>query len=325
MATVGTIMSGAKNVNNAGSLSKYALFMGGVNVTNAPLQAYDPLRTGYGRLFMLKEPAHLAKLASTDSSNFGLKWKNFKHILEYGNTSVQGISDYSVNFDTMTGGYGGRQVEIPTGINANTDVINVTVYEFSGSPIREMIHMWINNAIDLHTSIAHYGGISLNDLERLQANQSAEMMYVSTDNTGERVEYACLLANVFPGEINLDVFNYNAGEHNLVTTTIPFHCVKYESIQVNKVAQALINKYKVLANSLNFYSGYEVSANDTITARDSSGNLPNGLVDSFPGIYYNPEDGTLVPGTTSINPRNINAGKVQYDAYGNTTWSRKNG
>ena len=321
MATIGTIMSGAKNVHNAGSLSKYALFMGGVNVTNAPLQAYDPLRTGYGRVFMLKEPAHLAYLASKDDT-FKTKWTNFKHILEYGNTSVQGINDYQVNFEAMTGGYGGRQVEIPTGINANTDVININVYEFSGSPVREMIHMWINNAIDLHTSIAHSGGIATSSVERLQANQSAEMMYISTDNTGERVEYACLLANVFPGEINLDVFNYNSGEHNLVQTTIPFHCVKYESIQINKVAQALINKYKVLANSLNFYSGYDVSSAGEITSHTE--NAVTGAADTFPGIYYDPTDGTLKSAAGLSADYNNNASA--YDADGNIiVATRKNG
>ena len=66
----------------------------------------------------------------------------------------------------------------------------------------------------------------------------------------EEIEYACLLANCFPKSINNDAFNYSSGEHNLEELDIEFTCTKYESNQINKVAQALLNKYKILTNSL---------------------------------------------------------------------------
>lgn len=241
-----TIQAGIKS--NDTDMTKYALFMGGTNVINEVLQCYDPLKTGYGRIFMVKKPVFLQETIPN-------KLTKFKHILEYGNTAVQGLGDVSVEFNSIQGGYVGKSFEIPSFASDGTTSFSINVYEFSGSPVREVIHSWVNGATDLLTGLATYNGAD-SSIDRIQANQTAEFIYVSTDNTGEKVEYACLLANCFPRGINTDAFNYTSGEHNLVETNIEFSCTKYESIQINAVAKALINKYKILANSLNFYSGY---------------------------------------------------------------------
>lgn len=260
MATkeIQTIQTGIKT-HDYDELTNYALFMGGLNVTHDVLQNYDPLKTGYGRLFMVRQPVFLQK-------NIPDKLKKFKHILEYGNTAVQGINDVSVQFASITGGYVGKSFEIPTVATDDTNSFTVTCYEFSGSPIREVLHTWINGTTDLLTGLTHYNGDS--EHEKLQANQTAEFIYVSTDNTGENVEYACLFANCFPRSVKNDQFNYTSGEHNLVEYNIEFSCTKYESIQINKVGKSLLDRYKLLANSLNFYSG--ISENDATLGKGSS-------------------------------------------------------
>jgi len=241
----GTTLQSNIKTHNKADLTKYALFLGGTNVAHEVLTCYDPLRTGYGRLFMVRKPVFLA-------SSIGTKLNKFKHILEYGNTQINGLTDVQVNFAQIQGGYNAKSFEIPTSAQDNSTTFTVQVYEFSGSPVREVIHHWINGTTDLLTGLTHYNGDST---AKLQANNTAEFIYVATDNTGEKIEYACFLANCFPGGINTDAFNYNSGEHNLVTTDIEFHCTKYESLQINKVAERLINKFRVLTNSLNFNSG----------------------------------------------------------------------
>lgn len=252
-----TIQSGIKE-HKQNSLKNYALFMGGLNVTHDVLANYDPLKTGYGRLFMVRKPIWLNNYLSGTG-----KFTKFKHILEYGNTAVQGINDVSVQFASITGGYTGKSFEIPTVATDDTNSFTVTCYEFSGSPIREVIHTWINGTTDLLTGLSHYNGQGKNssdtEIKRIQSNQTAEFIYVSTDNTGENVEYACLFANCFPRNIKNDQFNYTSGEHNLVEYNIEFSCTKYESTQINLVGQKLIDKYKLLANSLNFYSGIKTT------------------------------------------------------------------
>lgn len=284
MADQLTIQTGIKGASTS-DMTKYALFMGGTNVTNEVLQCYDPLKTGYARLFMVKRPVFLVDTMKD-------KINRFKHILEYGNTQIGGLSDVQVDFQSITGGYVGKSFEIPSVAQDGTTGFNVTVYEFSGSPVREVIHSWINGTTDLLTGLSHYNGAS-SKIARTQANQTAEFIYVNTDNTGEKIEYACLLANCFPKGINIDAFNYQSGEHRLVETSVEFTCTKYESIQINKVAARLLQKYKILANSLNFYSGYDH-------------NDPDNSLGGNSGLGYNPKTGALEAGytTSTMAPKN---------------------
>lgn len=261
-ANKATIQSNIHNHTDS-NLTKYALFMGGTNVINQVLQCYDPLRTGYGRLFMVRKPVWVDEYFKGDPRK---PMEKFKHILEYGNTAVGGIQDIEVSTNSIQGGYTGKPFEIPSVAQDNTNSLTVTVYEFSGSPVREVLHTWINGTSDILTGLSHYNGIDKDSngrtIKHIQANQTAEFIYVNTDVTGKQVEYACLFANCFPKGINEDVFNYTAGQHELVETQIEFTTTKYESTQINKVAQKLLNKYLVLTNSLNFYSGFDPDATD---------------------------------------------------------------
>jgi hypothetical protein len=275
---INTIQSNIKN-HTGDNLTNYALFMGGLNVTNDVLASYDPLRTGYGRLFMVRKPTFLTE-------NISNKLNKFKHILEYGNTSIQGINDISVNFNSITGGYAGRSFEIPSVATDDTNAFTVTVYEFSGSPVREVIHTWINGTVDILTGLSHYNGDST---PKLQANQTAEFVYVATDATGQNVEYACFLANCFPKNLKNDHWNYSAGEHNLVEYQIEFTCSKYESLQINKLGQALLDRYKIQANSLNFFSGIKTS------------DLGSDKVMGDNGKHYNYKTGKLEDGVATNN------------------------
>ena len=244
------------------SLMEYALFLGGTNVTHDVLEQYDPLKTGYARLFMVRPPMWVN---SYFKDNGSIAFDKFKHILEYGNTAINGLGDITVNTNSIQGGYTGKSFEIPSTASDDTNQFSVQVYEFSGSPVREVIHTWINGSTDILTGFTHYNGmIGVKNKDGAvitanQANQTAEFIYVVTDATGLNIEYCCLFANCFPKGINLDPFNYTSGEHNLVETTIEFTCTKYESPQINRIGKALLNKYKILGNSLNFHSGIKES------------------------------------------------------------------
>lgn len=275
MADGRTIQSDIKNHKN-NNLLNYALFVGGLNVTNEVLANYDPLRTGYGRLFMVRAPKWVEMYIPE-------KMKKFKHILEYGNTAVQGIGDIEVSFNDYTGGYAGKSFSIPSVATDGTQTFTVNCYEFSGSPIREVVHTWVNGTTDLLTGLTHYNG---QDMEALQSNQTAEFVYVSTDVTGKNVEYACFFANCFPSNVRNEQFNYTSGSHELVEYNVEFRCTKYESMQINILGQELLKKYTVLANSLNFFSGIKAS---TIKAQKgthydvTTGTLTNTGVDGSSG------------------------------------------
>lgn len=245
-----TIQTNAHQYNNQ-NIENYSLMMGGLNVTHDVLQQYDPLITGYGRLFMVRKPMFVQKLIPD-------QMKRFKHILEYGNTAVTGFSDVSLDTTDLTGGYAGRTFKIPTVTKDDMTAFNVKTYEFSGSPIRELIYTWINGISDQQSGLAHYGGlIASGKLEYKQANHTAEFIYVVTDRTGMKVEYACMLANCIPTKIMNSQWETTAGEHNHVEYDIEFTCTKYEGADINAKAKQLLENYQILVSSLEFNSGLE--------------------------------------------------------------------
>ena len=132
-------------------LENYALFMGGLNVTNAALKQYDPLKTGFYRLFMIRSPKFLENI-----NEMYPKLRKFKHILEYANTAVTGNTDINVNFSQLQGGYANKSMEIPNIATDDANELTVRVYEFSGSPVREVIQMWVNGVTDIQTGLSTY-------------------------------------------------------------------------------------------------------------------------------------------------------------------------
>lgn len=282
------------------NLTNYALFLGGLNVTHKALQQYDPLRTGFGRIFMIRKPLFLDTLDGMD-----VKLKKFKHILEYGNTGVSGNNNISMQFNTMQGGYTNRSMEIPNIATDDSNELVIKTFEFSGSPMREVIQMWMNGVSDFQSGYAHYYG---SNLPVSQANHTAEFIYVVTDPSGRKVEYAALFANCFPKEVKLDQFNYDAGNHELVQMDIAFTATRYMSPQINYKAMQLIDKYNVLVNSLNFNSGF---------SEDEIGGMP--------GSYYNSSTGEITQKTDRDSTQDILANaykgsdKVE-GAYNPVTW-----
>lgn len=241
-------------------MTRYSLFMGGLNVKSAALEQYSPLKTGYARIFMVKMPPFMENIVPR-------KTKNFRHLLEYGFVGVDGIQNTTLEFEQVTGGYAGRQFDVATVAKDETTEVTVKLYEFQGSPVREYTDLWLTGISDPQTGMGHYHG-ALEDasanLTYSQVNHTAEAIYVQTDPTGRSngVEFACLLSNMMPKTVKKDHFNYEAGQHSLVQTDVQFTCVKYESPQINLIAKALIDKYAVLRDYLEFNSGY--SLNDVV-------------------------------------------------------------
>lgn len=244
-----TLQSNIKQNNK--DLTQYSFFLGGLNAKNEVIEQYSPLKTGYARIFLVKMPAFMKKILPN-------KTKNFKHYVEYGFVGVDGIQNTTLEFEQVTGSYAGRQLDVATVAKDETQEITIKLYEISGSPVREYIDMWITGISDPYTGIGHYHGAIDATMQYSQANHTMEAIYVNTDPTGrsDAIEYACLLTNMIPKSSKRDHYNYEAGQHSVVQVDIPFTCVKYESPQINEIAKALVAKYAILRDYLNFTSGY---------------------------------------------------------------------
>lgn len=270
-AKINTFQSNIKNYGDQDRIKNYSLFLGSVDTTHEALHAYDPLKNGRGRIFFLRMPTFMRKL-------FPNRTAIVRHMFEYGFTKVDGLGDLTLETETMTGGYVGKQVPLPSLSKDDTNQITLGMYEFAGSPIREYIDMWITGISDKETGYSTYHGLcdpnrvrelglsETDVLDYAQYNHTAEAIYVTTDPTGlsKGIEYACLLTNMFPTSSTRSHFNYNSGESNLVQIDVPFACNKYESGKINEIAKLLIDKYQTLKSSVDFNSGY---TSDDIAAR----------------------------------------------------------
>ena len=236
---------------NTKDFSQYSLFMGGLDVTAKNIDQLDPLRGNFARLFILRLPRFMELMDSASA-------KRFKHLIEMGFIGVDGIQNTTMDTEELTGGYAGNRFKIPNVVKDETDSVTIKMYEFSGSPIREFLDTWMTGISDPLTGLAHYHGMISDTCSFKASNHTMEMMYVATDPTGREdgIEYACLFANMMPTEIKKDHFNFEPGNHPAIQIDLPFTATRYESPQINEIAKALITKYKILRDYLNFNSGY---------------------------------------------------------------------
>lgn len=252
MADIKTMQSNLKGYNGD-AMENYSLFLGGLNATHQSLQQYDPLKTGYNRLFILKMPTFMQTILKD-------KTKHFRHLLEYGFTKIDGIGNTTLDTEQLTGGYAGRSFDIGTVAKDETSAITISLYEFAGSPVREYLDMWITGISDPYTGLGHYHGALDMDssIKYAQHNHVMEAIYVATDPTGraDGIEYACLLTNMIPKTVRKDHFNYESGTHSLVQYDCEFTTVKYESPQINSIAKALMARFQTMRDYLDFKSEY---------------------------------------------------------------------
>lgn len=272
---VKTIQDGLKSYK-MDNITDYSLFLGGINATKNALEQYDPLKTGYNRIFFVSMPEFM-KVQFPDQT------KRIRHLMEYGFTSISGIENVTLETETVTGGYTSRSFEVGSTSKDGTNQITLGLYEFSGSPVREYMDAWISGISDPYTGLGHYHGALDRETDPLtysQANHVAEAIYVATDPTGrsDAIEYACLLANMIPKTVKKDHFNYESGRHELVTVDVDFTCTKYESTQINEVARALMSRYQTMRNYIDFKSEYgtdEKASIDITSSHEGSKNIIN--------------------------------------------------
>jgi hypothetical protein len=69
---------------------------------------------------------------------------------------------------------------------------------------------------------------------------------------------------MMPKSVQKSHFDFEAGTHNAVQLDLEFTATRYESPQINEVSAALLNKFKILRDYLNFTSGYSTQDVDAM-------------------------------------------------------------
>jgi hypothetical protein len=245
-----SIQQGIKQ--NTKDFGEYGLWMGGLDVSSKNIDQFDPLRTGYARLFITRTPRFMYKM-DPDAT------KRFKHLVEMGFTRFDGINDKQMETEDITGGYVGAKFQIPSIVRDETDSVTISVYEFSGSPVREFIDTWMTGISDPLTGLSHYHGMISDECPYRASNHTMECILVNTDPTGMNIEHCAMFCNMMPKSVKLSHFNYESGSHPAVLNDLEFTATKYESPQINTIGAALLEKYRILRDYLDFNSGMRTS------------------------------------------------------------------
>lgn len=269
-----TIQSGLKR--NLKDYSNFCYWLNGVDVTDQNLDQFTPYIQGVSRIFMIKKPIFLM-------SNYSKECNNFKSLIETGYTRIDGIQDTNVEFVDFEGGFNGQKFRNVSLASNDTDTITITVYEQTGSPIREFLDLWVTGVRDIKSGIAHYHGAfdtadaAGNVMKYSERNHTAEFIYCVMDPSGRELEYACMFAHAFPTKVPKSHLNYESRNRGNVPIDIEFAVQMYESPAINAMAcyclQNSLVEYNYLKFSPNFagldghgYAGpQQYSTGNTIT------------------------------------------------------------
>lgn len=238
-----TIQSNIKK--NTKNYANFSYFLGGIDDTQQNLDQFTPYIRGVARIFFYTLPYFMEKEYPTES-------ENFRSLLETSFTNVTGIGDISVDFVDFEGGFNGQKFSTVSTAKDDTDTITVSMYEMSGSPIREYLDTWVTGVRDVRSGIAHYHGGIADGIPYSEKNHTGEFIYMNLDPTGLAIEYACMFAHVFPTKVAKGHLDFEHGNRDNVLLDVEFRVSKYESPAINQVAQWYLDNSKVEYNYLAF-------------------------------------------------------------------------
>lgn len=247
-----TIQSGIKS--NTKDYSKFSYWLGGVDVTQQNLDQFTPYIQGVSRIFMYQPPRYMDKMYRNET-------KRFKALVETGYTRIDGISDISVEFVDFEGGFNGDKFSTVSQAKDDTDTLTITIYEQTGSPVREYLDTWVTGTRDIRSGIAHYhGGIQQGTVAYGEKYHTAEYVYTTMDPTAQECEYVCMFAQCFPTKVPKSHLNYEKGNRDNVPLDLEFRTKKYESPAINQVGMWYLDASQVEYNYLNFTPHIQQSA-----------------------------------------------------------------
>ena len=158
-----------------------------------------------------------------------------------------------VSTEDVTGGIAGNSFKQVTNMKDEFDTFTMKVYELQGSPYREAIEYWLTGIRDPKSGWATYHGqIQQDGMTYSAANHSGELIYIATDPSGMKVEYACIVANVIPTKVPKSHLNLTHGEHQMVQMDLEFTGVKYESWWITKKAQEILDAQLTIKHYMSF-------------------------------------------------------------------------
>lgn len=275
-----TLQSGIREYN--GDLSAFTGMRGGLTADIHTLRSLNPETTNRVICCMYRGPYFMMNYLQQDGSMYDTRglFMTYKHMLEYYNTGIQvNFGGRDLAYTPLKGGFAGRQLNIPTQQNAQTNqTITFTVPELVGRPIANFTNMWVDGIADGITGLTTYHGLVAGSeqdkvlkrvfveetngstpvaLEPSPAWEVAEFLIIALDRSGARVEAACAAIGCYPqGKIGQEIYTFsNNGSSQIQNLTLTFNCQLVESAYINDLATRYVKDFAVFGNSYNYNPG----------------------------------------------------------------------
>lgn len=221
----------------------YNLFRGVTDFGN--LAQIDYAETGYQFLVCLEAPIYLQKLAQADVE-FDELLKNYIHIIECEFKGLDGLEN--LTSETLEISDGIRQINmIGKVIEQAATTVTLNGYkERIGSPITKLHDIYLRGIKDGSTEFKTYHGLIESTDPKLHLDPSYEnevfkFLYITTDNTGLRVENAYMLLNAQPTTAHLgDISNGTKGEINHIELSIEMNCFPVRGPEITQKALEIL-------------------------------------------------------------------------------------
>lgn len=244
-------------------LTGYNLMLGVTDFGNEV--QFNMYEKGYAALFVVKMPKFLTKLADSEPK-YATLINNYKHILEREFKSLSGLSD--ITTDNLDISDGNSTLNVIGKVNyEGSREFTLSYNEKSGSPITRVHELYLTGIRDPRgAQVKHYHGlIEKGLLEPGYENETFTFLYINTDNTMRNIEKAYLIVGAYLTNANLDMYNHEKAQVDLVQVDVTFNGFPISSNAIDKKAQEYLdwlhnpkNPSRIIVDSTEFaYTGVE--------------------------------------------------------------------
>ena len=221
------------------NLTQYTAFRGVTDFSQ--IGQFSQFERGYSFLSVLQMPKFMVMLGN-EVPEIGNIVSGFKHKVEYEFRGLEGLSDITADYMTITDGINEQRL-----ISKVTEDTSITVsssyFETSGALIEKFSELYLTGIKDPKSQAKTYHGlIKSGKLAPGPENEVFTMLYYVTDSTMLRLERAFLLVNCqLTTARRSELYNATRGDiGNNVETTIEWNCYPLAGAEVDKIAKMLL-------------------------------------------------------------------------------------
>ena len=203
------------------------------------LVQFNPYETGYAAFIICDLPVFIKALAK-HNSDYNKLVQNWAHIIEYEFKSFDGLDD--ITGETMQLGDDLNNINVINKVNMQSaSDFTLTYDEKSGSPLTKFAKLYLTGLKDPRTQVKTYHGLIMKGIvDPGFENEVFTFLFIATDNTMLKVEYATLLIGCQLNSCETSMYNYTKGDINKKEVSVKFSGYPITSRQIDWVAQDML-------------------------------------------------------------------------------------